>query len=171
MHSASVSPRRARRVRFAITTTFILAAIAALGVSALAQGKQGRAAAAPSISSKPRGTVGGKSVRLYTLSNGSMKVNITNFGGIIQSIYAPDRNGKLADVTLGFANLKGYEANVATTQPTGGSGTTYFGATVDRYANRIANGKFTLNGTTYHLPVNNGPNTLHGGTDSWNKEV
>jgi aldose 1-epimerase len=171
MHSASVSPRRSRRARLAITAVFALAAVAALGVSALAQGKQGRAAAAPSISSKPWGTVGGKAVNLYTLSNGSMKVNITNFGGIIQSIYAPDRNGKLTDVTLGFANLKGYEANDATKQPTGGSGTTYFGSTVGRYANRIANGKFTLNGKTYHLPVNNGPNTLHGGTNSWNKEV
>jgi aldose 1-epimerase len=171
MHSASVSPRRSRRARLAITAVFALAAVAALGVSALAQGKQGRAATAPTIRSKPWGTVGGKAVTLYTLSNGSMKVNITNFGGIIQSIYAPDRNGKLTDVTLGFANLKGYEANDATTQPTGGSGTTYFGATIGRYANRIANGKFTLNGKTYHLPVNNGPNTLHGGTNSWNKEV
>jgi aldose 1-epimerase len=171
MNHASVSTRGTRGVRLAFTAALTVAAIAALGVRALAQGRQGRAAATPSISSKPWGTVGGKSVRLYTLSNGSMKVNITNFGGIIQSIYAPDRTGKLADVTLGFANLKGYETNDATKQPTGGSGTTYFGATVGRYANRIANGKFTLNGTTYHLPINNGPNTLHGGTNSWNKEV
>ena len=62
-------------------------------------------------------------------------------------------------------------ANDVHPQPTGGSGTTYFGATIGRFGNRIANGKFTLNGTTYHLPVNNGPNTLHGGTNAWNKQV
>jgi aldose 1-epimerase len=147
-----------------------LAAVAGLGVSALAQGKQARAAAVK-ITSKPWGTVGGKAVRLYTLSNGSMKVNITNFGGIVQSISVPGKNGKLADVALGFKNLQGYVADDATKQPSGGSGTTYFGATIGRFGNRIANGKFTLNGTTYHLPVNNGPNTLHGGTDAWNKQV
>jgi aldose 1-epimerase len=154
-----------------ITAIVALTAVAALGASALAQGKQARAAAALKITSKPWGTVGGKAVRLYTLSNGSMTVNITNFGGIIQSISVPGKNGKLADVSLGFKNLKGYVANDATKQPTGGSGTTYFGATIGRFGNRIANGKFTLNGTTYHLPVNNGPNTLHGGTDAWNKQV
>jgi aldose 1-epimerase len=145
-------------------------AVAVLGLSALAQGKQAHAAALK-ITSKPWGSVGGKSVKLYTLSNGSMKVNITNFGGIVQSIDVPGRNGKLANVALGFKDLKGYEANDATTQPAGGSGTTYFGATIGRFGNRIANGKFTLNGTTYHLPVNNGPNTLHGGTNAWNKQV
>jgi aldose 1-epimerase len=173
MHSASSPSRRARRfrrVRISISAILALAAVSALGASALAQGKQAHAAAVK-ITSKPWGTVGGKAVRLYTLSNGSMKVNITNFGGIVQSIFVPGKNGKLADVTLGFKNLKGYEANDATKQPTGGSGTTYFGATIGRFGNRIANGKFTLNGQTYHLPVNNGPNTLHGGTDAWNKQV
>jgi aldose 1-epimerase len=171
MHSASSSPRGARRARFAISTVLALAAVAALGISALAQGRTARAAAAPTITSKAWGTVGGKAVKLYTLSNGSMKVNITNFGGIVQSIDVPDKNGKAGDVTLGFKNLKGYVTNDATHQPTGGSGTTYFGATIGRFGNRIANGKFTLNGTTYHLPVNNGPNTLHGGTNAWNKQV
>jgi aldose 1-epimerase len=170
MHSATSSPRRARRATVAISTVLALAAVAVLGLSALAQGKQAHAAAVK-ITSQPWGTVGGKAVKLYTLSNGSMKVNITNFGGIVQSIDVPGKNGKLADVALGFKNLQGYEANDATTQPTGGSGTTYFGATIGRFGNRIANGKFTLNGTTYHLPVNNGPNTLHGGTNAWNKQV
>lgn len=174
MHSASSSRRRTRRlrrVRFCISSVLALAAVAALGASALAQGKPARAAAALQISSRPWGTVGGKAVKLYTLSNGSMKVNITNFGAIIQSIDAPGRGGKLSNVTLGFKNLKGYEANDATKQPTGGSGTTYFGATIGRFGNRIAKGRFTLNGTTYHLPINNGPNTLHGGTNAWNKQV
>jgi aldose 1-epimerase len=77
----------------------------------------------------------------------------------------------MADVALGFRNLAGYVKNNATKQPRGGSGTTYFGATIGRYANRIAGGRFTLDGVTYTLPVNNGPNTLHGGTDAWNKQV
>jgi aldose 1-epimerase len=173
MHSATSSPRRARqrgRLRLAIPTVLALAAVAVLGASALAQGKQAHAAALQ-ISSRPWGTVGGKPIKLYTLSNGSMKVNITNFGGIVQSIHVPGKNGKLANVALGFKNLKGYEANDATTQPAGGSGTTYFGATIGRFGNRIAKGKFTLNGTTYHLPINNGVNTLHGGTNAWNKQV
>jgi aldose 1-epimerase len=174
MHSASSSARaRAlRRARRAGISTVVLVAAIAVGASALAQGKsRAGAAASLSLTSKPWGSVGGKAVRLYTLSNGHMKVNITNFGGIVQSIDVPDRGGKMANVALGFANLAGYEANDATTQPAGGSGSTYFGATVGRYANRIANGKFTLNGKTYHLPVNNGPNTLHGGTNAWNKQV
>jgi aldose 1-epimerase len=173
MHSASSSPRRARplgRLRIAIPTVLALAAVGVLGASALAQGRQAHTAAL-TITSRQWGTVGGKTVRLYTLSNGSMKVNITNFGGIVQSIDVPGRKGKVANVALGFKNLKGYVANDATTQPSGGSGTTYFGATIGRFGNRIAKGKFTLNGTTYHLPINNGVNTLHGGTNAWNKQV
>jgi aldose 1-epimerase len=171
MHSASRWTRRFGRVRISISAVLALAALTALGTSALAQGKQAHAAATLKITTRPWGTVGGKAVKLYTLSNGSMKVNITNFGGIVQSISVPGKNGKLANVALGFKNLKGYVANDATNQPTGGSGTTYFGATIGRFGNRIANGKFTLNGKTYHLPVNNGPNTLHGGTNAWNKQV
>jgi len=81
-----------------------------------------------------------------------MRVNITNFGGLIQSIEVPDRRGRLSDVSLGFRNLQGYGANDFFPQPSGGSGSTYFGATVGRYANRIAKGTFTLDGTTYHIP-------------------
>ena len=80
MHSATSSPRRARpagRLRIVIPTVLALAAVAVLGASALAQGKQAHAAALK-ITSRPWGTVGGKAVKLYTLSNGSMKVNITN---------------------------------------------------------------------------------------------
>ena len=113
----------------------------------------------------------GTPTRLYTLSNGHMRVNITNFGGVIQSIEVPDRSGRLADVSLGFRNLQGYEANDLFPQPSGGSGSTYFGSTVGRYANRIANGTFTLDGQTYHIPINNGPNALHGGPLGWNQRV
>jgi aldose 1-epimerase len=89
----------------------------------------------------------------------------------VQSINVPDREGKLADVALGFKELSGYLANDVYPQPSGGSGTTYFGAIIGRYANRIAKGTFTLNGHTYHLPINNGVNTLHGGTHAWNEKV
>jgi aldose 1-epimerase len=172
MHTASRGHRKRRRV----LPVAVLALVAALAVSAGATARRSGAprahTAAVTISSRPFGTTtGGKPVRVYTLSNGHMRVRITNFGGVIQSIDVPDRRGRMADVTLGFPKLGGYEANDVYPQPSGGSGSTYFGATVGRYANRIANGAFTLNGTTYHLPKNNGPNTLHGGPNSWNSEV
>src|SRR5450432_1571534 len=91
MHSASRRTPPLRRVGISITAVLALAAVAALGASALAQGKQAGAAATLKITSKPWGTVGGKAVKLYTLSNGSMKVNITNFGGIVQSISVPGK--------------------------------------------------------------------------------
>jgi aldose 1-epimerase len=170
MRSASATHRGARPARIAIAATLALATVAGLWATALAQGR-GRAAAAPTISSVRWGTFGGKQVRLYTLTNGHMTVKISSFGGIVQSIDVPDRKGKIADVALGFKNLAGYVANDQTKQPTGGSGTTYFGATIGRYANRIAKGTFKLDGHTYHLPINNGANTLHGGTNAWNKQV
>ena len=170
MSRAPASRTRSRRRRRTVPA-LALTAVAVLGVSALAQGKPASSASAPRVSSRPWGRYQGKPVRLYTLSNGHMRVNISNFGGVIQSIDVPNRSGKLNDVTLGFKNLAGYVANDATKQPAGGSGTTYFGSTIGRYGNRIAKGRFTLNGTTYHLPINNGPNTLHGGTNAWNKQV
>lgn len=165
-----------RRLTRTIPLVVAVAAIVTLGASALApargQGRAGAQAAALGVTSQPFGTIGGTPVRLYTLSNGHLRVRITNFGAIIQSIYAPDRFGRMTDVALGFRNLAGYEANDVYPQPQGGSGTTYFGATIGRYANRIAKGKFTLDGKTYDkLPKNNGPNTLHGGIDAWNQQV
>jgi aldose 1-epimerase len=104
-------------------------------------------------------TPDGKQVSLYTLKNShGMQVQLTNFGAITVSILVPDKKGQLADVALGFDNLEGYLEN----KP-------YFGATVGRYANRIANGTFTLDGKKYILPINNGPNSLHGGVKGFNK--
>jgi aldose 1-epimerase len=92
-------------------------------------------------------------------------VSIITYGGIIQSIHVPDRHGKQADVTLGFRNLKGYRSKAyRTSNP-------YFGATIGRYGNRIARGKFKLDGHTYHLPINNGVNSLHGGKVGFNQRV
>jgi aldose 1-epimerase len=106
-------------------------------------------------------TADGQQVDLYTLTNAhGVEVQIINFGGIITSIRVPDRNGKMADIALGFDNLGGYLEN----KP-------YFGAIIGRYANRIANGKFTLDGREYTLAVNNGTNSLHGGIKGFNKVV
>jgi aldose 1-epimerase len=130
------------------------------------------------VTSAGWGNVGGQPVNLYTLSNGSgMKVDISNYGGVVQSIWVPTRSGKLVDVALGFPTLSDYVDDFtqgATSTPwpeSGGSGDTYFGAIIGRYANRIANASFTLNGNTYTLDANNGPNTLHGGYLGWNTKV
>jgi aldose 1-epimerase len=105
-----------------------------------------------------------------------MTVKITNYGGVIQSIWVPSKHSGTANVALGFRKLEDY-VNDFQHQPwpaSGGSGDTYFGAAIGRYANRIANHSFTLNGTTYNLVGNNGPNninTLHGGPNAWNTKV
>jgi aldose 1-epimerase len=100
----------------------------------------------------------------YTLTNcHGMQVRLLTYGAITQSITIPDKHGNVADVALGFATLGDY-VNFDSPPPTSPNfGGPYFGETVGRYANRIANGTFKLNGTTYTLPVNNGPNSLHGG--------
>lgn len=109
---------------------------------------------------KPFGTLpDGKVVHLYTLVNGKgMEVSIINLGGIIQSLKVPDRNGVVENVVLGFDSLEPYLTNPP-----------YFGAIIGRCANRIANGKFTLEGKEYILPVNNGVNHLHGGVKGFDK--
>lgn len=101
----------------------------------------------------------GQQADLYTLTNANgMTVNITNYGGIITKLTAPDKNGQWADVVLGFDSLAPYL-----------SGHPFFGALVGRYGNRIAKGKFKLNGQEYSLAINNGPNALHGGTKGFDK--
>ena len=107
------------------------------------------------------GRVDGETVHLYTIENGhGVKVAITNYGGIITQIHVPDRNGNIEDIVLGFDNLQGYLSN----HP-------YFGAIVGRYGNRIANGAFSINGKNFTLPINNGPNSLHGGINGFDKKV
>jgi aldose 1-epimerase len=106
-------------------------------------------------------TEDGQQMDLYTLANkNGMKVTVTNFGASVVSIIVPDKDGKIADVVLGYDDVSGYE-----------SGKASIGATVGRYANRIAGGKFALDGKTYTLPLNDGPNTLHGGIKGFNKHV
>lgn len=107
-----------------------------------------------------------KPVELYTLSNASgMEVSIATYGGTITSLKVPDRSGHFANVVLGFDNLAGY------TSPAYLEAGPYFGAIIGRYANRIANGTFTLDGKTIHVPINNGPNSLHGGLIGFDKVV
>src|SRR5919112_2089364 len=102
----------------------------------------------PSISGQEWGSVDGKAVHLYTLSNGrQMSVEITNYGAIVVSILVPDSAGRVGNVALGFSSLADYVENSTNPAP-GGSGSTYFGATIGRYANRIAKGKLTLDGRT-----------------------
>jgi len=103
------------------------------------------------------------SIKLYTLENkAGMKVKITNYGAIATSIQVPGRNGKLADIALGYNDVSGYMN--AVDKP-------YFGAIVGRYGNRIAKGRFTLDGKEYELATNNGENHLHGGVIGFDKVV
>jgi aldose 1-epimerase len=103
----------------------------------------------------------GDTVIRYTLKNANgMTVRILNYGGIIQSLEVPDRDGKPGDVVLGFDSLDQYR----TQSP-------YFGALIGRFGNRIAHGTFTLNDSTYHLYLNDGPNSLHGGKVGFDKKI
>src|SRR5215211_4579930 len=108
------------------------------------------------------GTTGqGEAVHVYTLTNAhGVEMRATDYGGIILSLLVPDRAGQFADVVLGYDSLDGYLA-----------GSPYFGALIGRYGNRIAGGRFTLDGQTYTLARNNGPNHLHGGLKGFDKVV
>ena len=100
----------------------------------------------------------------FTLTNcHGMQIRLLTYGAITQSITVPDRRGHLKNVALGFATLQDYIDFVSPPPTSPNFGGPYFGETIGRYGNRIANGKFPLNNTTYTLPVNNGPNSLHGG--------
>lgn len=115
-----------------------------------------------SVSTEPFGrTQDGTLVNVYTLANArGMTVRAMNYGGIILSLEVPDRDGNLDDVVLGYDRLADYEEE-----------SPYFGAIVGRYANRIAGGRFELDGITYELATNNGPNHLHGGEVGFDKKV
>lgn len=119
-----------------------------------------------SITSEPWGVLDGQPVELYTLSSGAgMTVSVATYGGVVQSIWVPDRSGRSVNVALGFASLQEYVANFSGSDRSA-SGSTHFGAAIGRYANRIAGGGFTLDGQRYELAGNNGPDdsvTLHGG--------
>ena len=107
------------------------------------------------------GWTAGAEVYLYTLTNRlGLEIAITTYGGAITSLKVPDRDGTLGDIVLGFETLNEYATNPR-----------YFGALIGRHANRIARGKFSLNGVEYQLPQNNGVNHLHGGFKGFDKRV
>ena len=143
------SRRALRLVHFGLTP------ILCLGAAMTAQ-------AGTRIETKPFGkTPSGETVELFTLSRaGAPSVEVTNLGGFVVSMLAPDRAGRTADVTLGYAGLSGYLAD-----------TSYLGCLVGRYANRIGKAAFTLDGKRYSLAANDGPNTLHGGPTGFCRRV
>jgi len=114
------------------------------------------------VSKSPFGRMpDGTAVDGYAIRNGrGTSMHVITYGGIITSLKTADRAGHFADIVLGYDNLEGYL-----------KATPYFGAIVGRYANRIARGRFTLDGRTYQLPINNPPNSLHGGTRGLDKVV
>ena len=116
----------------------------------------------PHLENKPFGAApDGAPIDLFILDNGrGVEARITNFGGIIVSLFAPDRYGHRRDILLGFQDALGFARN----KP-------YFGALIGRYANRIANARFVLDGRTYHLPANDGMNHLHGGSVGFDRVV
>jgi aldose 1-epimerase len=112
------------------------------------------------VTKAPFGTMpDGKEVFKYTLTNrNGVELTVINYGGVVVSLKAPDKNGNLADVVLGYDSLSSYIA-----------GSPFFGALIGRYGNRIGKGKFKIDGTEYTLPVNNGVNHLHGGPTGFDK--
>jgi aldose 1-epimerase len=105
-------------------------------------------------------TADGKAVDIYTLTNGTITVKVLNFGGVIWSLEVPDKDGNLTNVSANYEKVSDYEK----IRP-------FFGSLVGRYGNRIAKGKFTLDGKEYSLPTNNGANSLHGGLKGFDQKI
>lgn len=113
------------------------------------------------ITEAPYGSVGGKDVKLYTLTNkNGLVLKVTNYGCIVTELHAPDKSGKMADIVLGYDKLDDYL-----------KATPYFGAVIGRVANRIKNAQFSLDGKTVKLNANNDKNALHGGKFGWDKVI
>jgi aldose 1-epimerase len=162
MGTSYIPPSRGRLLPIFAGTTAAVVAVA-LGVSpAVASGSaKQRHSNAPSVTSEPFGSTSEGAVKRYTLRNGHhMTVKILTYGGIIQSLRVPGRNGQMANVALGFNNVADYVA-----------GSPYFGAIIGRFGNRIALGKFSIGANNYQLPINNAPNSLHGGTVGFDKHI
>ena len=122
----------------------------------------GAQAAGLSSEQKPFGkTNDGTAVEQYILRNShGMQATVITYGGVLQSLKVPDKNGKVDDVVLGFDDVQGYQ-----------SGTAFFGATIGRFGNRLAGGAFELDGKRFQVPLNDGPNSLHGGAQGFDKHV
>lgn len=146
--------------RFLKSRSWLLSASALVASLALS----GVAAAHPTVHEKDWGHLSnGHHVKAITLTNDDgVKVTVLTYGAIIHEVVVPDRNGTPGNVALGFPDIAGYEKNNA--DP-------HFGAVLGRVANRITNGSFILEGKTYHTAANEGPNTLHGGPDSFDRKL
>ncbi|MGD1217563.1 aldose epimerase family protein [Streptomyces krungchingensis] len=141
----------------------VIAGAAAAGLAATTLGT-GSAEAAPGGRKPVKELFGkladGTKVHRWSLENGGTRLKVLSWGGVVQSLELPDRHGHDANVSLGFDNIDDYVAK-----------TPYFGALIGRYGNRIGKGQFTLDGTAYQLSVNDGVNSLHGGTKGFDKHV
>ncbi|MDY7560843.1 aldose epimerase family protein [Pseudomonas sp. 10B1] len=136
--------------------------LSGLGLSLMIATLSAHAAGLTSEHSTFGTTTDGAPIEKYTLRNShGMQASIITWGGVLQSLIVPDKNGKADDVVLGFDDIQGYQANP----------TVYFGATIGRFGNRIAGGKFSLDGKQYQVPTNDGPNSLHGGSQGFDKRV
>ncbi|MGW2324151.1 aldose epimerase family protein [Streptomyces sp. NPDC001700] len=144
--------------------TVITAAAAAAGVAATgpayATGGASRKGEGHAVKEHFGTLADGTKVDRWTIDNGRTRLSVLSYGGVVQSLEIPDRHGRRANVSLGFTDLDAYVAS-----------SPYFGALIGRYGNRIARGAFTLDGKAYQLPVNDGPNSLHGGDKGFDKRV
>jgi aldose 1-epimerase len=157
--TSSAGARRRRRLPFVAALSLGLVTGGAILPAAAEEGGGG---GGPSTSVEPFGTApDGSPVERWTMSNGDITMRVLTWGGVIQTLEVPDAHGDVDNVVLGFPDLAGY---VSDDDP-------YFGSLIGRYGNRIAGGTFTLDGTTYELPLNNGPNTLHGGPTGFDDQV
>ncbi|WP_326780208.1 galactose mutarotase [Streptomyces longwoodensis] len=139
----------------------VIAGAAAAGVAATALGGTAHAATGRGPVKELFGTLAdGTKVHRWSLQNGGTRLKVLSYGGIVQSLEIPDKHGRYANVSAGFAALDDYVAS-----------SPYFGALIGRYGNRIGKGRFTLDGTAYQLSVNDGENSLHGGAKGFDKRV
>ncbi|MFB8758428.1 aldose epimerase family protein [Streptomyces sp. NPDC059852] len=138
----------------------VIAGAAAAGITAATLGSAhatgGRTPVRSLFGTLPDGT----KVHSWSLANGGTRMKVLSYGGVVQSLEVPDRRGRYANVSLGFRSLDDYVAS-----------SPYFGALIGRYGNRIGKGRFTLDGKTYQVDVNDGENSLHGGAKGFDKRV
>ena len=155
------SPRRSRRRRHSLVAV-LGAGLLAGGLASPAGATEEAEEAGPSTTVEPFGEApDGTDVERWTLTNGDTTMRVLTYGGVIQTLEVPDAAGEVENVVLGYADLEGYVIE----------GDPYFGSLIGRYGNRIAGGRFALDGEAYQLPLNNGPNTLHGGPGGFSERV
>ncbi|WP_269179194.1 MULTISPECIES: aldose epimerase family protein [unclassified Modestobacter] len=165
---AAAATRRHRRRHWPLVATLSTGLLvgSAAAPAAAGEGHHGRGGGSDrgnaSTTVEPFGTApDGTPVERWTLSNGDMTVRVLTYGGVIQTLEVPDENGDVENVVLGFPDVAGYASDA---DP-------YFGSLIGRYGNRIAGGTFDIEDETYQLPLNDGPNTLHGGPDGFDDRV